>query len=52
MKIIISNPSKQYTHQTVKALLGAGHEVIFYTSMWYKENNFFWKLISFNKKLK
>lgn len=52
MKIIISNPSKQYTHQTVKALLGAGHEVIFYTSMWYKENNFFWKFISFNKKLK
>ncbi|MBS1627441.1 MAG: glycosyltransferase family 4 protein [Bacteroidetes bacterium] len=52
MKIIISNPSKQYTHQTVKALLNAKHEVIFYTSMWYKQNNFLWKLLSVNKKLK
>jgi len=56
MKILVSNPSLQYTRNTVKALLSGGHDVIFATAYWYQPNRLFEKIIaflfpSFNNKL-
>ena len=36
MKILLSNPSIQYSKQTFKALKAAGHEVVFATAYWYR----------------
>ncbi len=44
MKILISNPSKQYSHQTVKALMQK-HTVIFATSFWHKPQNVIGKIL-------
>jgi len=38
MRIIVSNPSKQYTPQTVKALMPLG-KVTYFTCFWYKKKN-------------
>jgi len=45
VKILISNPSKQYTHQTVRALLHNHIPCTFLTAIWYKPQNPFWKLV-------
>lgn len=47
MRILISNPSLQYTRNTVKALLGADHEVLFATAYWYNPNRIFEKTLAF-----
>lgn len=39
MRILISNPSKQYTPFLIQALLQAGHEVWFATSYWYRSEH-------------
>lgn len=39
MKILVSNPSKQYTPFLIQALLQAGHEVWFATSYWYRSEH-------------
>lgn len=39
MRILISNPSKQYTPFLIQALLQAGHEVWFVTSYWYRSSH-------------
>jgi glycosyltransferase involved in cell wall biosynthesis len=46
MRILISNPSIQYTRNTVKALLDSGHEVMFATAYWYRPNRLFEKIFS------
>ncbi|KAF0242835.1 MAG: glycosyltransferase family 4 protein [Sediminibacterium sp.] len=54
MRVLVSNPSLQYTRNTVKALLTQGHEVVFATAYWYKKNRFLERIISktpFNKYL-
>ena len=56
MKILVSNPSLQYTRNTVNALLSAGHDVIFATAYWYQPNRLFEKICAtlftpFNYKL-
>jgi len=45
MKILISNPSLQYTRNSVKALLNEGHEVYFATAYWYKKDRLFERLL-------
>ncbi len=47
MKILVTNPSLQYTRNTVKALLSGGHDVVFATAYWYQPNRLFEKIISF-----
>lgn len=43
MKIAISNPSKQYTHQTVAAFSNnPNYEVYFLTSFWFLPKNIWW----------
>lgn len=44
MRILISNPSLQYTRSTVKALLDSGHEVMFATAYWYRSDRLFEKI--------
>ncbi len=39
MRILVSNPSKQYTPFLIQALLQAGHEVWFATSYWYRSEH-------------
>lgn len=39
MKVLVSNPSKQYTPFLIQALLQAGHEVWFATSYWYRSEH-------------
>ena len=39
MRILVSNPSKQYTPFLIQALLKAGHEVWFATSYWYRSEH-------------
>ena len=39
MRILVSNPSKQYTPFLIQALLQAGHEVWFVTSYWYRSEH-------------
>ena len=56
MKILVSNPSLQYTRNTVKALLSGGHEVVYATAYWYQPNRLFEKICAtlftpFNYKL-
>lgn len=53
--ILVSNPSKIYTHQTVAALQKQW-DILFFTSFWYKPDHFFFKIIatcfpSFKKQL-
>jgi glycosyltransferase involved in cell wall biosynthesis len=45
LKILISNPSIQYTRNTVKALLQNGHDVRFATAYWYRDSNVLIRLI-------
>lgn len=40
MKILVSNPSKQYTPFLIRALLDKGFTVCYATSYWYKKNHF------------
>ena len=56
MKILVSNPSLQYTRNTVKALLTGEHDVVFATAYWHQPNRLFEKIIttlfpSLNNKL-
>lgn len=46
MKILVSNPSLQYTRNTVKALQAGGHQVYFATAYWFHPNRWFEKKIS------
>lgn len=46
MRILISNPSLQYSRNTVKALLEDGHEVLFATAYWYHPGRIFEKICS------
>jgi glycosyltransferase involved in cell wall biosynthesis len=41
LKILVSNPSLQYTLRTVKALNAGGHDVIFATVYWYRPRRLF-----------
>jgi glycosyltransferase involved in cell wall biosynthesis len=41
MKILLSNPSKQYTHQTAKALNIGKKDFVFATSYWYYPSRWF-----------
>lgn len=55
-KILLSNPSKQYTHQTAKALSNGNKDFVFVTSYWYYPDRLFEKLVlvilpSFKKNL-
>ena len=47
MRILVSNPSLQYTRNTVKALLKEEHEVLFATAYWYNPERLFEKLMRF-----
>jgi glycosyltransferase involved in cell wall biosynthesis len=46
LKILLSNPSIQYSKHTFKSLHQAGHEVLFATAYWYRPNRFIEKLFS------
>lgn len=46
MKILVSNPSLQYTRNTVKALLAGGHEIYFATAYWFHPNRWFEKIVA------
>jgi glycosyltransferase involved in cell wall biosynthesis len=45
LKILVSNPSFQYSLQTVKALQSGGHKVYFATTYVYNETRFFERII-------
>ncbi|MCG9900437.1 MAG: glycosyltransferase family 4 protein [Hydrotalea sp.] len=45
MKILVSNPSKQYTIQLIHALQQLGHEVHFFTAIWQYQNPPYWQKI-------
>lgn len=45
MKILVSNPSKQYTIQLIHALQNLGHEVYFFTAIWQYQKPPFWQKI-------
>ena len=45
MKILLSNPSLQYSKHTFKSLHQAGHEVLFATAYWYRPNRLIEKLV-------
>jgi glycosyltransferase involved in cell wall biosynthesis len=44
VKVLLSNPSKQYSHHTAKALHLAQKNFVFITSYWYQPNRLFEKL--------
>ncbi len=45
MKILVSNPSKQYTTQLIHALQKLGHEVYFFTAIWQYQKPPLWQKI-------
>lgn len=45
MKILVSNPSKQYTIQLIHALQKLGHEVYFFTAIWQYQKPPLWQKI-------
>ncbi len=47
MKILLSNPSIQYSKHTFKSLHHAGHEVLFATAYWYRPERLIEKLVGF-----
>jgi glycosyltransferase involved in cell wall biosynthesis len=46
MRILVSNPSKQYTPYLIQALLQSGHQVWFATSYWYRSNHWILRTLS------
>jgi glycosyltransferase involved in cell wall biosynthesis len=52
MRILVSNPSKQYTPYLIQALLQSGHQVWFATSYWYRSNHWMLRTLSLlNRRL-
>ncbi len=45
MKILVSNPSLQYTRNTVKALQAGGHDTYFATAYWFYPNRWFERIV-------
>ena len=43
--IIISNPSRQYTPNTIQSFFIFKKNVIWFTTFWYKPNKWFWRLV-------
>lgn len=43
--IVISNPSRQHTPNTIHSFILNNKKVIWFTSFWYKPNKWFWRFI-------